>query len=200
MVITLWLQKYYEVSFFQALRISSFSIVSVTSGSGFSTYDFSVWGSFTTLILLFFMLVGGCSGSSSCGLKIFRLQILINNTFTLIKKIIQPRGVFIPTYNAKAISNDILTSVAGFVFLYIGIFCLLTLILAFDGLDIITALSGSAAALANVGPGLSELIGPSSNYKGLTDFSKIFLTFAMLIGRLELYPVLILLSPTFWRN
>ena len=118
----------------------------------------------------------------------------------LIKKIIQPRGVFIPTYNSKAISNDILTSVAGFVFLYIGIFCLLTLILAFDGLDIITALSGSAAALANVGPGLSELIGPSSNYKGLTDFSKIFLTFAMLIGRLELYPVLILLSPTFWRN
>ena len=118
----------------------------------------------------------------------------------LIKKIIQPRGVFIPTYNSKAISNDIMTSVAGFVFLYIGIFCLLTLILAFDGLDIITALSGSAAALANVGPGLSELIGPSSNYKGLTDFSKIFLTFAMLIGRLELYPVLILLSPTFWRN
>lgn len=200
LVITLWLQKYYEVSFFQALRISSFSIVSVTTGSGFSTYDFSVWGSFTTLILLFFMLVGGCSGSSSCGLKIFRLQILINNTFTLIKKIIQPRGVFIPTYNSKAISNDIMTSVAGFVFLYIGIFCLLTLILAFDGLDIITALSGSAAALANVGPGLSELIGPSSNYKGLTDFSKIFLTFAMLIGRLELYPVLILLSPTFWRN
>ena len=199
-ITSIWLQTYYEVNFFQAFRIASFSVVSITTGSGFSTYDFSVWGSFTTLILLFFMLIGGCSGSSSCGLKIFRLQILINNTFTLIKKIIQPRGVFIPTYNSKAISNEILTSVSGFVFLYIAIFCLLTLILAYDGLDIITSLSGSAAALANVGPGLSELIGPSSNYKGLSDFSKIFLSFAMLIGRLELYPILILLSPNFWRN
>ena len=79
------------------------------------------------------------------------------------------------------------------------IFSLLTLILAFDGLDAITALSGSAAALANVGPGLGEVIGPNSNYSGISDFSKIFLSFAMLIGRLELYPVLMLLSPTFWR-
>ena len=197
---TFWLQKYYEVSFFQALRISSFSIVSITTGSGFSTYDFSIWGSFTTLILLFFMLIGGCSGSSSCGLKIFRLQILLNNTFSLIKKMIQPRGVFIPTYNSKPINTEILTSVTGFFFLYIVVFSFLTLILAYDGLDIITALSGSAAALANVGPGLSELIGPSSNYSGLSNFSKIFLSFAMLVGRLELYPVLILLSPTFWRT
>ena len=198
-ITSFWLQKYYEVSFLQALRISSFSIVSITTGSGFSTYDFSAWGSFTTLILLFFMLIGGCSGSSSCGLKIFRLQILVSNTFSLIKKIIQPRGVFIPTYNSKAINDEILTSVSGFFFLYIMIFSLLTLILAFDGLDTITALSGSAAALANVGPGLSEVIGPSSNYSGISDFSKIFLSFAMLIGRLELYPVLMLLSPTFWR-
>ncbi len=197
---TFWLQKYYEVSFLQALRISSFSIVSITTGSGFSTYDFSAWGSFTTLILLFFMLIGGCSGSSSCGLKIFRLQILLNNAFSLIKKIVQPRGVFIPTYNSKAINEEILTSVSGFFFLYMIIFSLLTLILAFDGLDTMTALSGSAAALANVGPGLTEIIGPSNNYSGLSDFSKLFLSFSMLIGRLELYPVLILLSPSFWRN
>tara|TARA_X000000950_G_scaffold286291_1_gene394735 strand:- start:227 stop:811 length:585 start_codon:yes stop_codon:yes gene_type:complete len=194
------LKTYYEVNFFQALRIAAFSVISITTGSGFSTYDFSVWGSFTTLILLFFMLVGGCSGSSSCGLKIFRLQILINNTFSLIKKIIQPRGIFIPTYNSKPIGNEILTSVTGFFFLYIFIFSMLTLVLAYDGLDIITSLSGSAAALANVGPGLSELIGPSNNYSGLSNFSKIFLSFAMLIGRLELFPVLILLSPVFWRN
>ena len=197
---TFWLKTYYEVNFFQALRIASFSIISITTGSGFSTYDFSVWGSFTTLILLFFMLIGGCSGSSSCGLKVFRLQILINNTFSLIKKIIQPRGIFIPTYNSKPIDNEVLTSVTGFFFLYILIFSLLTLVLAYDGLDIITSLSGSAAALANVGPGLSEFIGPSSNYSGLSNFSKIFLSFAMLVGRLELFPVLILLSPVFWRN
>ena len=200
LIITLWLQKFYEVNFFQALRISSFSVISITTGSGFSTYDFSVWGSFTTIILLFFMLLGGCSGSSSCGLKIFRMQILLKNSISLVKKIIQPRGVFIPTYNRKTISSEILSSVTGFFFLYMLIFGLLTLILSFDGLDLVSALSGSAAALANVGPGLSELIGPSSNYSEISDFSKIFLSFGMLIGRLELYPIIILLSPDFWRN
>lgn len=199
-IITLWLQKYYEVNFFQALRISAFSIVSVSTGSGFSTYDYSTWGSFTTLILLFFMLIGGCSGSSSCGLKIFRMQILIKNTHALIRKTIQPRGVFIPSYNSKAINDEVLTSVTGFFYLYVMIFGILTLILAYDGLDVLTSLSGAAAALANVGPGLTDLIGPSSNYGNLSDFSKIFLSFAMLVGRLELYPVIILLTPAFWRN
>lgn len=200
LIITFWLQKYYEVNFFQALRISIFSVISITTGSGFSTYDFSEWGSFTTLILLFFMLIGGCSGSSSCGLKVFRMQILLKNALSLIKKIIQPRGVFVPSYNSKVISTDILSSVTGFFFLYILVFSILTLMLSFDGLDLLTSLSGAAAALANVGPGLSDSIGPSGNYSGISDFSKIALSLAMLIGRLELYPILILFSPIFWRN
>ena len=122
-VTTFWLQKYYEVSFVQALRIASFSIISVTTGSGFSTYDFSTWGSFTTIILLFFMLIGGCSGSSSCGLKVFRLQILLKNAISLVKKIIQPRGVFIPSYNSKSISLDVLSAVTGFFFSLYSNFC-----------------------------------------------------------------------------
>ena len=146
------------------------------------------------------MLVGGCSGSSSCGLKIFRMQILLKNAISLIRKIIQPRGVFIPSYNTKTIDNEVLSSVTGYFFLYIFTFGILTLILSFDELDILTALSGSAAALANVGPGLSEAIGPSGNYSGISNFSKICLTIGMLIGRLELYPILILFSPEFWRN
>ena len=200
LLVTFWLQRYYEVSFLQAFRISIFSVVSVTTGSGFSTYDFSTWGSFISLIFLFFMLVGGCSGSSSCGLKIFRMQILLKNAISLIRKIIQPRGVFIPSYNTKTIDNEVLSSVTGYFFLYIFTFGILTLILSFDELDILTALSGSAAALANVGPGLSEAIGPSGNYSGISNFSKICLTIGMLIGRLELYPILILFSPEFWRN
>ncbi len=199
-VVTFWLQKYYEVGFFQALRISIFSVVSITTGSGFSTYDFSTWGSFISLIFLFFMLLGGCSGSSSCGLKIFRMQILLKNALSLVKKIIQPRGVFIPSYNSKNIDGEILSSVTGYFFLYIFTFGVLTLVLSFDELDVITSLSGAAAALANVGPGLSEAIGPSSNYSGLSSFSKICLAIGMLIGRLELYPILILFSPEFWRN
>ncbi len=199
-VVAFWLKRYYEVDFFQSLRISAFAVTSISTGSGFSTYDFSVWGSFTTLLFLFLMLVGGCSGSSSCGLKIFRIQILIKSSLNLIKKIIQPRGVFIPTYNSREISEDILTSVTGYFFLYIFVFAALSLVLAFDGQEILTSLSGAAATLANVGPGLNEIIGPSGNYSSISDFTKFFLSLGMLIGRLELFPILILLSPQLWKK
>jgi trk system potassium uptake protein TrkH len=199
-IVAFWLKRYYEVDFFQSLRISTFAVVSISTGSGFSTYDFSVWGSFTTLLFLFLMLIGGCSGSSSCGLKVFRIQILIKSSLNLIKKIIQPRGVFIPTYNQREISEDVLTSVTGYFFLYIFIFAILSLILAFDGQEILTSLSGAAATLANVGPGLNESIGPSGNYSSISDFTKVFLCFGMLVGRLELFPILILLSPQLWKR
>ena len=199
-VVTFWLKKYYEVDYLQSLRISLFAVVSISTGSGFSTYDFSVWGTFTTILFLFIMLIGGCSGSSSCGLKVFRIQILLRSSFVLIKKIIQPRGVFIPTYNRREIDQEILNSVTGYFFLYLMIFSSLTLILSFDGQDILTALSGAAAAIANVGPGLNDIIGPANNYYGISDFSKIFLCIGMLIGRLELFPILVLLSPQLWRK
>ena len=146
------------------------------------------------------MLIGGCSGSSSCGLKIFRIQILIKSSLTLIKKIIQPRGVFLPSYNSREISEEVLTSVTGYFFLYIFIFGFLSLLIAFDGQDILTALSGAAATLANVGPGLTEAIGPSGNYAGISDITKLFMCLGMLVGRLELFPILILLSPQLWKR
>ena len=199
-IVMLWLKKHYEVDYLQSLRIASFSVISIATGSGFSTYDFSLWGPFTTTLFLFIMLIGGCSGSSSCGLKIFRIQILLKSSSTLIKKIIHPRGVFIPNYNSSEISEEILNSVTGYFFLYLVVFGLLTLILSFDGQSILTALSGAAAALANVGPGLSEMIGPAGNYSTMTDFSKFFLCVGMLIGRLELFPLLILFSPELWKR
>lgn len=199
-IVAFWLKRYYEVDFLQSLRISTFAVVSISTGSGFSTYDFSVWGSFTTLLFLFLMLIGGCSGSSSCGLKVFRIQILIKSSLNLIKKIIQPRGVFIPTYNQREISEDVLASVTGYFFLYIFVFAILSLILAFDGQEILTSLSGAAATLANVGPGLNESIGPSGNYSSISDFTKVFLCIGMLVGRLELFPILILLSPQLWKR
>ena len=146
------------------------------------------------------MLIGGCSGSSSCGLKVFRIQILLRSSITLIKKIIQPRGIFIPTYNSSEISEEILNSVTGYFFLYLLIFGILTLLLSFDGHDLITSLSGSAASLANVGPGLSEMIGPAGNYSFMSSFSKFFLSIGMLVGRLELFPLLILFSPELWKK
>ncbi len=199
-IVTFWLKKYYEVDYIQALRISSFAVVSIATGSGFSTYDFSVWGTFTTILFLFIMLIGGCSGSSSCGLKIFRIQILLRSSLILIKKIIQPRGIFIPTYNSREIDQEVLNSVTGYFFLYLITFSSLTLILSFDGQDVLTSLSGAAASIANVGPGLSEIIGPANNYSGISSLSKFFLSLGMLIGRLELFPILVLLSPHLWRR
>ncbi len=199
-IVTFWLKKYYEVDYIQALRISSFAVVSIATGSGFSTYDFSVWGTFTTILFLFIMLIGGCSGSSSCGLKIFRIQILLRSSLILIKKIIQPRGIFIPTYNSREIDQEVLNSVTGYFFLYLITFSSLTLILSFDGQDVLTSLSGAAASIANVGPGLSEIIGPANNYSGINSLSKLFLSLGMLIGRLELFPILVLLSPHLWRR
>ena len=127
------------------------------------------------------MLIGGCSGSSSCGLKIFRVQILIKSSLNLIKKIIQPRGVFLPTYNSREISEDILNSVTSYFFLYIFIFAALSLVLAYDGQEILTSLSGAAATLANVGPGLNEIIGPSGNYASISDFTKLFCVLVCLL-------------------
>ena len=199
-LVMIWLQKNYEVDYLESLRIASFSVVSIATGSGFSTYDFSLWGTFTTTLFLFVMLIGGCSGSSSCGLKVFRIQILLRSSTTLIKKIIQPRGIFIPTYNSSEISEEILNSVTGYFFLYLLIFGLLTLLMSFDGHDLITSLSASAASLANVGPGLSEMIGPSGNYSFMSSFSKFFLAIGMLVGRLELFPLLILFSPELWKK
>ncbi len=199
-IVAFWLKRYYEVDFFQAFRISAFATISISTGSGFSTYDFSIWGSFTTLLFLFLMLIGGCSGSSSCGLKIFRIQILLKSSLTLVKKIIQPRGVFLPSYNSREIGEEILTSVTGYFFLYMFIFGLLSLLIAFDGQDILTSLSGAAATLANVGPGLNDAIGPSGNYSTISDITKLFMCLGMLIGRLELFPILILLSPQLWRG
>ena len=118
--------------------------------------------------------------------KNFQSSDSLRSSITLIK-IIQPRGIFIPTYNSSEISEEILNSVTGYFFLYLLIFGSLTLLLSFDGHDLITSLSGSAASLANVGPGLSEMIGPSGNYSSMSNFSKFFLAIGMLIGRLELF-------------
>ena len=125
---------------------------------------------------------------------------MLRSSLILIKKIIQPRGIFIPTYNSREIDQEVLNSVTGYFFLYLITFSSLTLILSFDGQDVLTSLSGAAASIANVGPGLSEIIGPANNYSGISSLSKFFLSLGMLIGRLELFPILVLLSPHLWRR
>ena len=189
-----------EYSFFENLRISTFNVVSILSGTGYVTSDFSMWGKFPLIFFLFLMFVGGCAGSTTCGIKIFRFQILKLFVLNQIKKLIYPNGIFPMKYNNKKISDPFIYSIITFIFLYFLIFFILAALISLDGLDFVTAISGSASAISNVGPGLGDVIGPNGNYSDLPSFSKLILSLGMLLGRLELFAVLVLFFPSFWKN
>ena len=189
-----------EYSFSENFRISAFNVVSVLSGTGYVTADFSSWGEFPLIFFLFLMFVGGCAGSTTCGIKIFRFQILGRFVINQIKKLIYPRGIFSIKYNDEKISNTFVYSIITFIFLYLFIFFILATLLSINGLDFITAISGAASAISNVGPGLGDIIGPNGNFSDLPDFSKLSLSLGMLLGRLELFAVLVLFFPSFWKN
>ena len=189
-----------EYNFLENLRISTFNVVSVLSGTGYVTADFSSWGKFPLVFFLFLMFVGGCAGSTTCGIKIFRFQILGRFIITQIKKLIYPHGIFSIKYNNEKISNTFIYSIITFIFLYFFIFFVLAALLSLNGLDFITAISGSASAISNVGPGLGDIIGPNGNFSNLPNFSKLSLSLGMLLGRLELFAVLVLFFPSFWKN
>ncbi len=145
------------------------------------------------------MFVGGCAGSTTCGLKVFRFQVLYAAAYIQLRRLLQPNGVFIPYYNRKPISEDVLASVMAFFFLFILCWAVLAIGLGFTGLDFLTAASGAASAIANVGPGLGDMIGPASNFADIPIAAKWMLAFGMLLGRLELFTILVLLMPSFWR-
>ena len=146
------------------------------------------------------MFIGGCAGSTTGGIKIFRIQLLFGAGRSQIKKLIQPHGVFITTFNDKTVKEEAFTSVMGFFFLYITLFSLSAAFLSFMGIDFLTAISASASAISNVGPGLGDIIGPSGSYAPLPDTAKWVLSLTMLIGRLEIFTVLVLFSKFFWKS
>ncbi|MFM2130032.1 MAG: hypothetical protein RL477_1578 [Pseudomonadota bacterium] len=183
-----------------AIRLATFNLVSVITGTGFATSDFSLWGEFAVTMFFFAMFIGGCAGSTTCGLKIFRLQVLYASTVAQAGKLLQPHGVFVPHFNRKPIPESVSESVLSFFFLYVISFGALAVGLGILGLDFVTAVSGAASAIANVGPGLGNIIGPAGTYAPLPDTAKWLLAFGMLLGRLELFTVLILFTPAFWRN
>ncbi len=189
-----------ESSFLENLRISTFNVVSILSGTGYVTSDFGLWGKFPLVFFIFLMFIGGCAGSTTCGIKIFRFQILGIFILNQIKQLVYPHGVFTLKYNNEKISNTFIYSIITFVFLYFFIFFLLAALLSLNGLDFISAISGAATAISNVGPGLGEIIGPNGNFQDLPDFSKLSLSLGMLLGRLELFAVLVLFFPSFWKN
>ena len=189
-----------EYSLLENLRISAFNVVSILSGTGYVTTDFSLWGKFPLIFFLFLMFVGGCAGSTTCGIKIFRFQILGYFILNQIKKLVYPHGVFSIEYNNEKIDNTFMYSIISFIFLYFFIFFILAALLSLNGLDFVTAISGSASAISNVGPGLGYVIGPNGNFSDLPNLSKLGLSLGMLLGRLELFAVLVLFFPSFWKN
>ena len=190
----------YDSNLFEKIRISSFNVISILSGTGYVTDDFGLWGKFSLIFFLFLMFIGGCAGSTACGIKIFRLQMLLIFLRNQIKKLIYPNSVIITKYNNQKISDDFIRSVIIFIFSFLFIFLIIAMLLSISGLDFVTSISGAASSISNVGPGLGEIIGPDGNYKSLPDLSKWILTIGMLLGRLELFAVLVLFFPSFWRN
>ena len=190
----------YESNLFDKIRISSFNVISILSGTGYVTDDFGLWGKFSLIFFLFLMFIGGCAGSTACGIKIFRLQMLLIFLKNQVKKLIYPNSVIIAKYNNHKISDDFIRSVIIFIFSFLFIFLIIAMLLSISGLDFVTSISGAASSISNVGPGLGEIIGPDGNYKSLPDLSKWILATGMLLGRLELFAVLVLFFPSFWRN
>ena len=189
-----------ETSIIDNLRISFFNVISILSGTGYVTDDFGLWGKFSLIFFLFLMFIGGCAGSTACGIKIFRLQMLLIFLKNQIKKLISPNSVIIIKYNNQKISDDFIKSVITFIFSFLFIFLIIAFLLSLSGLDFLTAISGAASSISNVGPGLGDIIGPNGNYKNIPDISKWILSAGMLLGRLELFAILVLFFPSFWRN
>ena len=182
------------------LRTIFFNVISILTGTGYVNAQFDNWGGFPLIIFLGLMFIGGCAGSTTCGIKIFRIQILYSFVVNQLKKIIYPKGIFVLKYDRNPIDNKFISSIISFIFMYFVIFFLITALLSLTGLDFITSISGAATSISNVGPGLGSIIGPNGNFSSLPDVSKWILTLGMILGRLELFAILVLFLPSFWRN
>ena len=177
-----------------------FNIISILTGTGYVNAQFDNWGSFSLVLFLILMFIGGCAGSTTCGIKIFRIQILYSFIINSLKKIIYPKGIFVLKYDQNPIDNKFISSIISFIYMYLIIFFLITALLSLTGLDFITSISGAATAISNVGPGLGSIIGPNGDFSSLPDASKWILSVGMILGRLELFAILVLFLPSFWRN
>ena len=200
LAVAVWLTWQLDYRFIDAFRVSLFNIISVVTTTGFGLDDFTAWGPFPTIIFAFIMLVGGCSGSTAGGIKIFRFQV----AFALLRKqmmqLIHPSGVFIQRYNGRPVTDGIVRSVVAFALTFVLTIVVVAAILGMLGLDAVTSITGAVTAVANVGPGMGNVIGPTGNFATLPDLAKWTLSFGMLMGRLEILTVLVVFFPAFWRN
>ncbi len=183
-----------------SIRSIFFNVISILTGTGYVNAQFDNWGGFPIVLFLVLMFIGGCAGSTTCGIKIFRIQILYSFVLNQLKKVIYPKGVFVLKYDQNPVDTKFIASIISFIYLYFIIFFIIAALLSLTGLDLITSLSGAATSISNVGPGLGSIIGPNGNFSSLPDISKWILSLGMILGRLELFAILVLFLPSFWRN
>ncbi len=194
----LWLDSGFEP--LSALRYASFNVVSVISGTGYASAEYDTWGAFAVPIFFFIMFIGGCAGSTTCGIKIFRFQVLWAAARAQLHHLLQPHGVFIPYYNRRPIPYEVIVSVLSFFYMYGICYALLALGLGMLGLDYLSAVSSAATAISNVGPALGSIVGPAGSFQTLPDAAKWLLSAGMLLGRLELFTVIVLFTRSFSRD
>lgn len=184
----------------QAITLSTFNLVSVITTTGFASGDYSLWGPPAVAIFFFATYIGGCSGSTAGGVKIFRFQILAMLMRENTRRVLHPRAVILRRYNGQVVDDSVVLSTASFIFIMILTLAVITLLLSSTGLDLLTAFTAASTALMNVGPGLGDIIGPAGNFSSLSDSSKWVLCLGMLLGRLEFVTLLILFTPDYWRS
>ncbi|MDE3740061.1 MULTISPECIES: TrkH family potassium uptake protein [Pseudomonas] len=195
-----WLWAHSDNSWLDAVRIVAVNITSVVTTTGFALGDYTLWGSFAVLLFFYLTFIGGCSGSTSGGLKIFRFQVAWQLLKANLQQLVHPRAVIKQQYNNHNLDDDIVRSLITFSFFFTTTIAVIALGLCLVGLDWVTALTGAATAVCNVGPGLGPIIGPAGNFSTLPDAAKWLLTIGMLLGRLEILTVLVLFTPGFWRH
>ncbi|MEL7454585.1 MAG: potassium transporter TrkG, partial [Pseudomonadota bacterium] len=184
----------------EALRTTAFSVVSVMTGTGYANTNYAAWGPGATALFLVLMFLGGCAGSAACGLKIFRLEIAARAVIAHSQRMTSPNRLAPVYYNGRVVDEDTIQSVLVFVFLYLATFVITGALLGLAGLDPITAISGAATSVSNVGPGLGSVIGPAGTFQSLPEAAKWICSAAMLLGRLEFVAVFVVLTPRFWRG
>lgn len=183
-----------------ALTHATFNVISVVTTSGFTSTNYDSWGGFAQVCFFLLLFIGGCTGSAAGGIKIFRWEVMFKLAGVHLKRLLHPHGIFVVDFNQRTIPQAVMDSVLGFVTVFFLTFALFALGLTMVGLDLISALTGSAQALSNVGPGLGPVIGPTGTYEDLPDLAKWILSFEMVMGRLELFSVLMLFTRSFWRG
>ena len=189
-----------EATFIDIIRESFFTALSIISTTGLTVADYSTWGDFILVMVLLLPFIGGCTGSTTGGIKIFRIQVVWTVLKNQIAQLRHPHGVFLPHYNKQVLSDGVVNSVFTFVCLFGITYGLLIVLLGLTGLDVLTNISAAAAAITNTGIGIGPIIGPNGSYSPLPDAAKWVLMGGMLMGRLELMAIFILFSRKFWHH